>query len=257
MDLSHKWAGGGLVSTAQDLVKFGNAILASFNCSLEVSSSESSDKQKSSNRNTKLETEKSSCVTKLDARNTSLSNQSQDPLPSIASSPTNLQVSGHDYILSPTTTSLMLTKVVDQTIPTKFPRLGYSLGWQVDKGEVGVACGAYEPMFFGHAGGAVGCTSQLLIVPFLKSCSDCSLTRDQNRGSGCNKCNNYVECECVDDAKWIAGYESHSLCGGCDACAQCDAGGVVVCVIFNLQKVQGVLELGVDITKQFMPTCKC
>lgn len=190
-----------MVSTAKDLVRFGTAILTSYN---EIENSKIHLSAKSVKIDALVTTnqiaDKSSQSDKQDQnRNSNITKPNLNP------------------ILTPSSTKLMLGRIVNAFDSAQYPNLGYSLGWMVDEGEVGVACGQDSPLFFGHTGSAIGGSSVLLVFPDTRKCSE-------------------LNCDCCD------------LCEGCE---ECGARGVVVCVLFNLQGVNGVINLGTNIAKQF------
>lgn len=128
-------------------------------------------------------------------------------------------------ILHPDTTQLMLKKAVDSVNPNgNLFGVGYGLGWFVNKDGDEVVCGERRPFCFGHTGGAIGATGVLMVVP----------TPTTSHSYQCDGCE-----------RW-----------GCDPREGCGCGGevcgVVVCVIFNLQEVEGVFTLGTDIAKEFL-----
>ncbi len=142
--------GGGLASTASDLVKLGTAVLASYN-KIETNTS---NKATSTNRN---------------------------PVKINSNFDSNIPVP----ILAPPTTKLMLSPVAMNVEPSQYPdfRFSVSLGWMVDSGEMGPICGQNRRACFGHTGGTVGCTSVLLVFPDQSGPCDKCGARDL-----CDKC---------------------------------------------------------------------
>ncbi len=201
-----------MVSTAKDLVKFGTAVLASYN---EIENTNISSKIHLSAESVKIDgpvttnqiADEPSQIDKPD-QNRNSNNPKSNP-------------NALNPILTATSTKLMLGKIVNAFNSTQYPNLGYSLGWMVDEGEVGVACGEDSPLFFGHTGSAIGGSSVLLVFPDMRKCSELN----------CDSC---------------------GLCDMCEGREECGARGVVVCVLFNLQGVNGVVNLGNNIAKQFL-----
>ena len=248
VDLSYKWAGGGLISNAEDLVKFGNAVLASYTQSLKPSSAH--DVQRTEDRSLRLPSSDSGSLIKetqlSDASNSRSSsfeelqqaNTQSDTAPSKgrqtmgtskARCTKTINTHRSSYILHPDTTQLMLKKAVDSVNRNRNSYgVGYALGWFVNKGGDEVVCGEGRPFYFGHTGAAIGATSVLMVIPTPGTSRDCPA--DQCEGWSCEGCG----CEGC----------------GCDVCGEGTC-GVVVCVIFNLQEVKGVFTLGTDIAKEF------
>ena len=129
----------------------------------------------------------------------------------------------HRSLLQPSTTSLMLTPVVEDVsnsstspsghTPSPAPPVGYALGWFVRKENVGVIGGRKYPFTFSHSGGAVGACSVLTVMA---------------RG----------------------GSDEEKGCGNGSAISS-PPRGVVVAVLFNLQEVKGVFKLGTRIAGEF------
>lgn len=120
VDISYKWAGGGLLSNVADLVKFGNVMLYS--------------RQYSSL--------------------TDAVNKGKDGV-SNSSSPKG-------YLHSDTVKAMWTPTPV--TINKVGFSIGYGLGWAVSDNKVWVGCGHEELPWVSHSGGAVGCSSTLVIL---------------------------------------------------------------------------------------------
>ncbi len=128
MDNSHKWAGGGLISNAEDLLRFGNAMIVSY-------------------QHGKLE-------------NIRKSSHDSEPLIGNASE-------GSRCLLDGSTTAMMWEPVV-KVINPKTPQLGYGMGWIVRRGDPGILGGQRRLFCVGHTGGAVGASSALVVIPQTK-----------------------------------------------------------------------------------------
>lgn len=140
VDISYKWAGGGLVSSAPDLCRFGSALLFCYQCS--------------PNSNT------TSLRKVLDKNKTSN--------PIFNSSSSKYNVVNSPLLLQPETVSTMWREVV-RNFSSK-SQLGYGLGWMVQRGGERVQGGKKVHYCVGHTGGAVGASSVLLISPNLMTC---------------------------------------------------------------------------------------
>jgi serine beta-lactamase-like protein LACTB len=134
VDISYKWAGGGLVSSAPDLCRLGSSLLL---CSQSKPNSSSPSIRKS------VEQWKST-----GGDSTSESCAKESPL-----------------LLKPETVSAMWREVVRNIYFSSNPRLSYGLGWIVRKEGERVQGGKWEPFCVGHTGAAVGASSVLLILP--------------------------------------------------------------------------------------------
>ena len=141
VDLSYKWAGGGLISNVKDLCKFGNAMLYSYQAE-----------------------DSASC----DVNNNN-ANDSNGSLLSKTKSP----------FLKSETMKLLWTKV-DKTV-VKWDGVsdgGYGLGWAVWPAYERHAFCKKRPCFVSHTGGAIGASSVLLVLPGLQNnYSDVDSTR--------------------------------------------------------------------------------
>ena len=137
VDISYKWAGGGLVSSAPDLCRLGSSLLLCYQ-SRPNSSSPSLRKI--------VEQHKASKVTGKDFASESC--VMEPPL-----------------LLQPETVSAMWREVVHNIYFSSNPRLSYGLGWIVRKEGERVQGGKREPFCVGHTGAAVGASSVLLILP--------------------------------------------------------------------------------------------
>ena len=137
MDLSYKWAGGGLFSSAPDLCRFGSALLLCY--------------QKRGNSPVP------SIRRIIEQQRTSI--KSGDSL-------------SHDckevktaLLLQPETVSAMWKGTVSNVYFSSNLRLSYGLGWVVRKEGASVKGGISEPFCVGHTGAAVGASSVLVILP--------------------------------------------------------------------------------------------
>ena len=127
VDNSYKWAGGGLVSTAEDLVKL--AMLYS-------------------------------------AVTSSVAQKLYSPLHTAEEGDPAVPSPRDDKktVLEPSMTTAMLSPVV-ANCRKHDPQLTYGMGWYVRPGEEVILQGAAVPSHFGHTGSAVGASSVLMIVP--------------------------------------------------------------------------------------------
>lgn len=139
VDISYKWAGGGLISTARDLTKFGNAILTCY----------------------QFRAPSNSTTTAQCHNNFVLTEEGQlHPMKQNASS---LDAPNLQCILDPDTISMMWTPVV---FPDKSkPQTGYGMGWIVRNGSARTVGGRGQPFYAAHSGGAVGASSILVVMP--------------------------------------------------------------------------------------------
>ena len=133
VDNSYKWAGGGLVSTAEDLVKFGNAVLSCYQLS-------------------------STTISPL--------HTAEEGDPAVPSPRDDKKT-----VLEPSMTATMLSPVV-ANCRKHDPQLAYGMGWYVRPGEEVILQGAAVPSHFGHTGSTVGASSVLRIVPSGQSGQD-------------------------------------------------------------------------------------
>ena len=246
VDLSYKWPGGGLVSTANDLVKFGTAILASYN-TIECSTSPNKKiKRTSTNLNKNSNSTTSIPILASPKKSINDNKTISDDQSEVTSNVDNFNSTKSTPILAPPTTKLMLTAATSNVEPSLYPGLCFSLGWMVDSGEQGPTCGEDRPAFFGHTGGAVGCSSVLLVFPDKsEQCEVCDVCEACGARDVCEGCAR--PCEAYREL-----CEDWDLCEGRDLCEQCEARGVVVCVLLNLQDVKGVIKLGSNIARQFL-----
>ena len=147
IDVSCKWAGGGFVSTSDDLVKFGNALLLSYNQwqrqeqlknvkTQETSASQASENKSAGGNTTTVEQES----TQTDSR----------------------------YILHPATVAMMWRPVVtvnEEALEGASGRISYGMGWCVQQEESSVMGGRQKQLTVSHTGGSVGASSVLTIIP--------------------------------------------------------------------------------------------
>ena len=134
------------MSTSDDLVKFGNALLLSYNewqrqeHLQDVNSSEKS-KETSNSRTT-------DCVNTDEHQSTN-------------------RHTGR-YILKPATVAMMWQPIVPVTkgvIKGAIGRICSAMGWFVEKEESSVNGGRQRLLTVSHTGGAIGCSSVLTIIP--------------------------------------------------------------------------------------------
>ena len=112
------------------------------------------------------------------------------------------------------------------------PPIGYGMGWFVRQGTKGLMFGKDYPMLFSHTGGAVGASSVLTIIPDDRRVNVLLGNDGVIVGNG-SKVNSNV---CSEEGKGRLKFQPQ---------------GVVVAVIFNLQEVKGVFNLGVKLAEEF------
>ena len=133
---------------------------------------------------------------------------------------------------------MMWTPVV---VPNKSkPEIGYGMGWVVREEMVCTVGGKKQPFYAAHSGGSVGASSILVIMPSEVGTARTELAQQLHTANN-NQCSekfrhdSYCECNNVSSKVSMA-----------------TPRGVVVVVLFNLQKVTGMTELGVKIAEQFL-----
>ena len=181
VDNSYKWAGGGFLSTATDLVKFGNAMLYSY---------QYPESHNSLSANGITDKKQENTVSSLQQSENETGSQVTKPRPADtvgighnAKSGKNANVIDKDTFkqtvddgeenstqLKPgylkASTMRMIWSPVDLT----------QCGWDVDGGSYGMGWGVMpdinrygygkqRPFYVSHTGGAIGCSSVLLIMP--------------------------------------------------------------------------------------------
>lgn len=178
MDISYKWAGGGLISTTEDLIKFGNAMLVCYQL-----------------------------------------RRKRDPVNGVQGFEAAADNGSRDcrYLLDGSTTAMMWEPVVKDNV-TKSPTVGYGMGWLVQQKVPGIVGGRETIFCVGHTGSAIGASSALVIAP--QTSQDVSGSSDG------------------DGVSATTGVQSPE--------------GVTVAVIFNLQEVKGMLDLGIRIAEEFV-----
>lgn len=191
--MSYKWAGGGLYSSASDLCKLGCALLLSYQ-SKEITSLPS--------LRAHLEMKG-----KHVGFGTSYEGEFMEP-----------------FLLKPETIKYMWSEIVTDARFSSNPRLGYGLGWVVQREGALVKGGIVEPFCVGHTGAAVGASSVLIVLPG-KSCKD----------------NRPVDCQLSNNANIEATVSALGT----------NPDGVVVSILFNLQEVRGMFSLGSKIARLF------
>lgn len=138
-------------------------------------------------------------------------------------------------ILKPDTISMMWTAVVS---PNKSkPEVGYGMGWEVRERRVCTVGGKEQPFYAAHSGGSIGATSILVIMPS-KVCNSARTEQAELH---------------IANNKYSEKVQSTFECNGVSLKASTAAPrGVVVALLFNLQEVKGVTDLGVRIAEQFL-----
>ena len=132
VDLSYKWAGGGLYSRASDLCKLGCALLLSYQ----------------SNANTSVPS-----IRTFFNKETHVGTETG---PGVKETP---------FILKPETVRFMWSEIVDNADFSNNRQLGYGLGWAVQREGALVKGSTVSPFYVGHTGAAVGASSVLVILP--------------------------------------------------------------------------------------------
>ena len=141
VDNSYKWAGGGLISSAPDLVRLGSALLLCYQSNQQTSTP--------SVRRLLEQRKKSDDVTSDVSSSNGCGTSEKAPL-----------------LLQSETVAEMWREVVKNIYFSSNPQLSYGLGWVVRReGERVRGAGAREPFYVGHSGAAVGASSVLVIMP--------------------------------------------------------------------------------------------
>ncbi|XP_041355824.1 serine beta-lactamase-like protein LACTB, mitochondrial [Gigantopelta aegis] len=180
VDNSYKWAGGGFLSTVEDLVKFGNAMLYSFQQTPKTSGQ---SKSRSGNLGRKSATD-----VKSQMKTNAPDNKGQDPVQSgfssghLTGTPTatvkpkertsvdkvrNNRDTRDDnlpgYLKAETMRALW--SPVNKTVCSWDKSGKYGMGWAVipEKHEQGECL--HQRYYVSHTGGAVGASSVLLVLP--------------------------------------------------------------------------------------------
>ncbi|MCG8620552.1 MAG: hypothetical protein MJE68_00955 [Proteobacteria bacterium] len=174
VDISYKWAGGGLISTAHDLTKFGNALLTCYQFHAPNSTA-----TQCGHNNDFILTKKGQLHQMT---------QSTD-------------VPNLNCILDPDTISMMWTPVV---FPYKTKAdTGYGMGWVVRNGSARMVGGRGRPFYAAHSGGAIGASSILVIMPADTPSpnDDNSITKTRTRHDVEFDCEG--RCKCVSSSKMV------------------------------------------------------
>jgi len=167
VDNSYKWAGGGYLSTVGDLVKFGNAMLYSYQ-----------QKNVLSSTSTKLpETKPPSKTEKTDVNNNSSNTEKTvdnvvyqpGPLSSVnngnGDNKTEKKIRYLPGYLSSTTIQEMWTPQAGADMTWGGHELTYGLGWAVRKRLKNYGYCMDQTHYVSHTGGAIGASSVLLVAP--------------------------------------------------------------------------------------------
>ena len=138
VDLSYKWAGGGLISNAEDLMKLGNALLTSYQL------------------NTKQKTPSHNC-------NKPCSVSTHQQTENSISGSSELEEKSPNCILEPSTVTMMWTPVVCPN--ERDSLLSYGMGWYLTEHGAGeVVGGKKRPFSAAHTGSAIGASSVLVVM---------------------------------------------------------------------------------------------
>ena len=142
VDISYKWAGGGLFSSALDLCRLGSVLLTCYQ----------------SKPSENLLTVRRWIEQQLGSK-----------------TPNTIEPSCNiPFLLKPETVSAMWKETVRNIYFSSNPRLSYGMGWIVQREGPQVKGGKKEPFCVGHTGAAVGASSVLLILPCNKRALDIS-----------------------------------------------------------------------------------
>ena len=140
VDLSYKWAGGGLISNVLDVAQFGNAMLFSFQA-----------RQLSTISRQRRQPDKDD------------QNQTREEEESDKSYETNVKLSAY---LKPETMKMMWTPAVyPEPRWEGIVNTGYGMGWSVRRNGYEYAFGKDQTFYASHTGNAIGASSVLLILP--------------------------------------------------------------------------------------------
>lgn len=145
MDNSYKWAGGGLLSTVGDLVKFGNVMLYSFQ------HDDGADQVQGEN--------KPNVTSKYTKTNTNSANIENGPTMDGVGANVNLR----GYLKQKTVQKLWT--VVENAWPGGEIPWGYGMGWSVMPESHKYGFCEHQRYFVSHSGGALGASSILLVYP--------------------------------------------------------------------------------------------
>lgn len=144
VDLSYKWAGGGLISNVLDVTKFGNAMLYSYQAKSYHTVSQPSS---SSDQRKHLKTCDTSGTTNLAKDNAKKS-------------------TGITGFLKPDTMKMMWSRIaIPRANWEGIANSGYGLGWNVCSARNDHVFCKDQKFFVSHTGGAIGASSVLLILP--------------------------------------------------------------------------------------------
>ncbi|KAK7475774.1 hypothetical protein BaRGS_00032995 [Batillaria attramentaria] len=171
VDCSYKYAGGGMLSTAPDLVRFGNTMLYSYQFQ------EKSHQRPQKGREGPEQSGSSSKTTKSNSGAGDAS-KSTSPVKEAGmgeqklSAPVSKSESGKatrvgsglpGYLKS--STMRQIWAPVEKTKPDWDKDSYYAMGWAVVPKKQGFGCGRKQRFYVSHTGGAVGASSVLLILP--------------------------------------------------------------------------------------------
>ena len=117
-------------------------------------------------------------------------------------------------MLTKTVLDIALKQTSSPPLPSPNSPVGYGLGWYVREPRKGVSGGRDYSLAFGHTGGAVGACSVLVVLP-----GEPGLDGGDRAGGSDN----------ADISK-----------------------GVVTAIIFNLQEVNGIFNLGLKVAEEFV-----
>ena len=105
----------------------------------------------------------------------------------------------HGCILESATISMMWTPVVS---PYKSePHVSYAMGWLVREGSTGIVGGKDQPFYAAHSGGTVGASSILVVMPSRKSTPN-SILSESKLTENLSLCSNQLQD--VDECDYVS-----------------------------------------------------
>ena len=274
IDNSYKWAGGGFLSTTKDLIKFGNALLLSFNqhqkreqkeqaiCHrrrqlgeterIDQNCSESRKERETQREVDGFEIGVNSCTDQFKNDRKSI-DELEHTSSNVSSGSTQLQTikkdsSSMNYILNPSTVEMMWRPVIKTK---KKLDICYGMGWGIIPKEEEIAGGRKTPFVAFHGGSAVGASSSLIIIPGPNPSNSERFGSGETFKMG-NFKGRYSHGKChLGDNKMENVQMDPNRCTKCTHQPR----GIVVAALANLQGVSMVIsELGVRIAMQIYET---
>ncbi|XP_064595912.1 serine beta-lactamase-like protein LACTB, mitochondrial [Liolophura sinensis] len=218
VDNSYKWAGGGLLSTVGDLMKFGNVMLYSFQ-------RDDGTNQVRGERKSEMKSKsKFECRSKMDGIGG------------------NVNLPG--YLKRETVQKLWT--VVENASPGGETSWGYGMGWSVMPETYKYGFCEHQRYFVSHSGGAMGGSSILLVYPSDKNTQCQKHRRNESQGQGQGQQQSPVKKVLSVDNQSSGDVVSQSPSDGQDRLPQ----GIVVAVIANTSAV-GLSKTAFNIAQIF------